>query len=92
QAGLNSPAACSFDGRGLLWISDQGNHRIRVANPLSVSVDVLGVTIAAGSIQTVVGTGQLGTPSDDGDGGAAGAAKLNRPVGLIGEDGNLYVA
>ncbi|MGE0707279.1 MAG: hypothetical protein AB7N76_04990 [Planctomycetota bacterium] len=91
QASVNAPVSAAFDQGGLLWIGDSGNHRIRVANPLSQPVVVLGKTIAPDAIETVVGTGQQGTVADAGDGGPAGQAKLDNPAGLIGPRGELYL-
>lgn len=91
QASLRRPLAAAFDAQGLLYVSDTGNNRIRVCNPLQGSVTVGGVTVAPGTIMTVAGTGDLGSPGSDGDGGAATAARLARPAGLLGPDGNLFV-
>lgn len=90
-ASLAQPVALDFDSRGLLWISDAGNHRIRVANPTQSSQVVLAATIAPGAIQTVIGTGTKATSENAGEGGPAGAADLTNPGGLLGADGNFYV-
>jgi sugar lactone lactonase YvrE len=90
-ASLNQPSTCSFDTQGLLWIGDSGNNRIRIANPLTQSVTVLGVTIQPNQIQTVIGTGVRATPTTSGDGGPASAALLDAPGVIIGTDGNAYI-
>jgi sugar lactone lactonase YvrE len=62
---------------GNLYIADSGNHRVR-------RVD------ASGTITTVAGTGVRGY---SGDGGAATAARLNRPGAVAVDDsGRLYIA
>ncbi len=76
-AQLNSPEDMEADGAGNLYIADKNNHRVR-------KVD------AAGVISTVAGSGTAGY---SGDGGAAAAARLNRPEGVaLDGAGNLYIA
>jgi uncharacterized protein (TIGR03437 family) len=65
-ANLKFPQGITVDAQGNLFLADSLNHRIR-----KVSSD--------GVISTVAGTG---TPGYSGDGRAATAAQLNRPVGL----------
>ncbi len=85
EASLNLPSSTVFDPSGRMYISDQGNLRIRM-------VDLNGV------ISTVVGTGREGFA---GDGGPATLADLYaptgdaaQPAGRIAMDirGNLYIA
>lgn len=78
SATLNSPTDLAFDATGDLYISESGGNRIRK------------ITISTGNISTFTGTG---TPSSTGDGGAANAATINSPVGLLFDaSGNLYLA
>ncbi|MGD0094163.1 MAG: PKD domain-containing protein, partial [Planctomycetota bacterium] len=68
--------ALALDGKGNLFIADQGNNRIR-------KVDTNGV------ITTVAGNGTSGF---SGDGGPATSATLNGPGGLaVDSAGNLYI-
>ncbi len=77
-AQLHGNFGIAFDGSGNLYIADTGNHRIRK------------VTLATGVISTVAGTGVSGF---SGDGGAATAAKLNNPSGVvIDASDNIYIA
>ena len=74
---LNTPAGVALDRSGNLYIADRDNRRIR-------KVDTAGV------ISTVAGTGTLGF---SGDGGAATAARLSSPSGVVVDwAGNLYIA
>jgi sugar lactone lactonase YvrE len=92
-ATLSSPSLLAIDeARGLLWVSDSDDHRLRAVNLGPLPVTAAGTTIAPGTIQTVVGTGAAGTPADDGDGGPARDARLSTPAATLGPDGNLYVA
>ena len=76
-AQLSSPYGVALDGAGNLFIADTSNQRIR-------KVD------AAGAISTVAGDGTRGY---GGDGGAAAAAQLSNPQGVVPDgDGNLYIA
>jgi len=77
SAQLNSPGGLAIDKQGNVYISDMGNHRIRMIGPDAV-------------IGTIAGTG---APDFDGDGGPALSAALNSPGGLaLDKLGNLYVA
>jgi sugar lactone lactonase YvrE len=77
QASLNLPFDVAVGKNGNLFISDEGNHRIRVVTP-------------AGTIYTYAGTGKAGF---SGNGGPARKAQLNQPQGLVADtDGSLYVA
>ncbi|KAF0221782.1 MAG: hypothetical protein FD174_113 [Geobacteraceae bacterium] len=77
-AALARPTGVAVDGAGNLYIADSGNHRIRR------------VDAATGIITTVAGTGAQGY---SGDGGAATAAALNRPIGVVVDGaGNVYLA
>ncbi len=77
DARLAQPEGIALDGAGNLYIADSDNHRIR-------KVD------ADGYISTVAGDG---TSGDDGDGGSAIEAQLNRPIGVaLDGSGNLYIA
>ena len=77
-APLNSPTNVVADAAGDLFISDDGNNRIRE------------VVKATGAIMTVAGTGTAGY---SGDGGPATAARISGPGGLaLDAQGNLYFA
>ncbi|WP_224995256.1 MBG domain-containing protein [Cesiribacter sp. SM1] len=77
DAQLNTPYSIAVDGSGNLYVSDEGNHRIR-------KVDT------SGRITTIAGTGDIGF---SGDGGAALEAEFYYPGGLaLDATGNLYVA
>ncbi|MGH9850324.1 MAG: SMP-30/gluconolactonase/LRE family protein, partial [Blastocatellia bacterium] len=78
SAKLNAPTFVALDRSGNLYIGDWLNHRIRK------------VTASDGVITTVAGNGAAGF---GGDGGAATAAQLNGPNGVVVDDaGVLYIA
>jgi sugar lactone lactonase YvrE len=86
NAQLNLPSSVAYDGAGNLYISDQGNQRIR-----KVETD--------GTISTFAGTGTAGF---GGDGGPATEAMFNLPKGsnaepagklaISPEEATLYIA
>jgi sugar lactone lactonase YvrE len=70
-----SPYGVAADGKGNIYISDDGNLRVRMVSP-------------AGIITTVAGTGSYGST---GDGGPATAEQLTGASGIaIDNSGNLY--
>jgi hypothetical protein len=74
---LNYPWGIALAGDGSLYIADLSNNRVRKVS-------------AAGVLTTVAGSGVRGY---SGDGGAATAAQLNVPAGVVVDvAGNLYVA
>jgi trimeric autotransporter adhesin len=76
-ANLSGPEGIALDDSGNLYIADIGNNRIRKVN-------------TAGVITTVAGNG---SPGWSGDNGAATAAELQTPTGVIIDgSGNLFIA
>ena len=76
-AELAFPSDVAVDAAGNLYITDDGNARVR-------RVDL------AGTITTIAGNGTRGY---SGDGGPATAAQLSRPRGVtLDSAGNLYIA
>ncbi len=76
-AKMYQPAYVRPDNAGNIIVTDNGNHRIRIIN-------------SAGIISTIAGTGLAG---NTGDNGAATAATLNYPGGIVYDGaGNLYIA
>ena len=74
---LYNPNAVAVDNTGNLFITDQGNSRIRMVNTLGI-------------INTVAGNGINGF---NGDGGLADTTSLNAPNGITADvNGNLYIA
>ncbi|MES2701743.1 MAG: T9SS type A sorting domain-containing protein [Bacteroidota bacterium] len=72
-----SPRTVAVGATGNLFIADNGSHVIRKVSP-------------AGVITTYAGNSTQGY---SGDGGAATAAKLNTPMGIVADGaGNLYIA
>jgi len=77
QAELNFPYPVAFDAAGNMYIPDSRNNRVRKVN-------------TSGIITTFAGTG---TPNYAGDGGAATAAALFTPSGVVADPaGNVYIA
>jgi len=77
SAQLATPIAVAIDAAGNLFISDNGNNRIRKVAP-------------TGTISTVAGSG---TPGFSGDDGPAVSAQVRSPNGLaVDPVGNLYIA
>ncbi|MFN0100883.1 MAG: hypothetical protein ACKV2U_02210 [Bryobacteraceae bacterium] len=74
-ASLNNPTALTVDATGIIYFSDQFNHRIRkIAGYLTIT--------------TIAGNG---SPGFTGDGGPATAASVNFPGGIsLDVRGNLY--
>ncbi len=81
----NAPTALAVDSRGLLYISEPGNARVRVLNTgltaaAQAGVSLAGVDIAANAAATLVGTGVRG---NFGDGGSAPDAQIDAPGALL---------
>jgi sugar lactone lactonase YvrE len=77
EAQLKEPEHVWVDANENLYILDTGNQVVRLVD-------------RAGTITTIVGTGERGS---SGDGGPATGARLNGPSGMIlGPDGALYIA
>jgi uncharacterized protein (TIGR03437 family) len=77
QGLLSQPEGIAIDSRGVIYIADADDHRIR-----KISTD--------GNIYTIAGNGLAGF---SGDGGPAAAAQLNSPYGIcLDHSGNLYIA
>ena len=75
---LDLPTAIATDGRGILYIADSGNNRVRAFNS------------SARTIVTVAGDGLRG---GGGDGGPATRAYLYSPDGVVVDGrGTLYIA
>jgi DNA-binding beta-propeller fold protein YncE len=75
-ATFDAPKELAIDREGNLLIVDTENHAIRQ------------VDIRSGTVATVVG----GRQGDEGDGGPAGAASLDRPHGAaVAADGSIYI-
>jgi len=75
---LNKPTGIAFSNAGELYVSDYYNHVVRKIN------------LSSGIISSVVGTG---IPGFSGDGGAASAAQLYRPLGLAFDTySNLFIS
>ncbi len=73
---LSYPMQLEVVGDRLL-VADSGNHRIGELD------------LSSGSFRTLAGTGEAGL---DGDGGAAGEARLNEPTGLAADaDGRVWI-
>jgi len=76
-AQLSTPYGVTVDTAGNIYITDQGNQRVRKVNPLGI-------------ITTIAGTGTAGF---SGDGGPATAANLYTPWGIaIDPYGALFVS
>lgn len=74
---ISNPIGVAIDRAGNIYISDNGNNRIR-------KVDT------SGTICTFAGTGGTGSA---GDGGAATSATMNYPSGIVADGGgNLYIS
>jgi len=77
RAHLNAPRAVAVDSRGMLYIADTGNNRVRTVDP-------------AGRIATVVGLSWGGTIPE---GGPALRAHIGAPHGVaVSADGTLVVS
>jgi len=77
SAQLHGPQGLAVDTSGNLFIADTMNAKVRKVS-------------AGGVITTVAGSGTAGF---GGDGGAAGSAQLNLPIGVaVDSSGNLYIA
>ena len=75
-ARINFPEGLAFDASGNLYIADYGNNRVRMVN-------------TAGIISTAAGNG---TSVYGGDGSAATATGLDKPIGIAFDAaGNYYV-
>ncbi|MCE9638488.1 MAG: hypothetical protein K8T90_22535 [Planctomycetes bacterium] len=95
SASLLGPEGVAIGPDGLVWICDTGHHRIRVANPGLDAVTVNGITVGAGSVQTIVGNGTSGFTAD-----GAGPWRTSEPscvvldnqgVVYFGERGNARI-
>ncbi len=77
QGLLSQPEGIAVDSKGVVYVADADDHRVR-----KISTD--------GNIYTIAGNGFAGF---SGDGGPAAAAQLNSPYGLcLDRSGNLYIA
>lgn len=80
-ASLDQPTGVAVDAAGMLYIADKRNQRIRIVN-------------AAGVISTFAGSGASSfSGAFGGEGGAATAASLARPVGVsVDSNGHVLIA
>jgi hypothetical protein len=78
SGGLNNPGWVAVDSSGNIYISDEGNYRVRK------------VTVSTGLISTVAGNGTYG---NTGNGGPATSAEIGGPAQLAADaSGNIFIA
>jgi len=88
EAKLSRPYGMAMDTEGNLFISDDFSHRIRMVS--TTNQIKYGISMTAGHIYTIAGTGVGGY---SGDGGLAVNARLYYPRGVAADSqGNLYIA
>lgn len=80
-------AQIALDPAGNLYIADSFSHRIRAVNMQSTTQTLLGVSVAPGCIETVVGGAGAG---NTGDGGPATSAKIVCFAGMCVSASGLY--
>ena len=94
-AAFSSPSALALDGPVALYVADTDNNRIRLLNvgppeitgPLTVGT----VTVGAGDVDTVIGSGATAGPPADGDGLGPLAVAIDSPEGVaIGSAGIVF--
>jgi hypothetical protein len=90
SAQLNGPWGVFVDSAENIYIADSGDNAIRVVNTGTSSTTVAGVTVGAGQIATVAGTGKEGY---SGDGSAATSAQLAAPASVyVDSSGNIFIS
>jgi trimeric autotransporter adhesin len=88
-ATLNGPAQVTLDKAGDLYITDEGNNRVREVP--AASGTQWGQAMTAAGIYNVAGL-PAGTWGETGDGGPATAAQIAGPAGItIDPSGNLFI-
>lgn len=95
QASLYTPSGAATDAAGNVYIADTLNNVVRVVNNQKAAITIAKVSIPAGAIATIAGTGQScsGSLVSCGDGGPASAAKLADPTAVaLDSAGNIYIA
>jgi len=89
SARLSSPCGIACDGSDNVYIADTYNHCVRMIP--AADGTYFGVSMTAGNIYTVAGTG--GTSGYSGDVGAATSAELYRPFSVhVDSLGHLFIA
>jgi hypothetical protein len=90
-AKLNAPEGVAVDTAGNVYIADTGNNKIRVYSPNGCTC--LGVTIAAGNIDTVAGGSTTAGTCQNGTAATLVGCKLNAPKGVaVNSARDLFVA
>ncbi|HEV8627406.1 MAG TPA: hypothetical protein VG034_23455 [Acidimicrobiia bacterium] len=91
DAQLNTPEGLAIDSAGNLYIADSDNNLVRKVDAQGVITTIAGDTAAAQAASDAKQPAPTGDSS--GDGGAATAAKLDRPRGIaVDSGGNVYIA
>ena len=86
-ATFNHPTGIAFDTAGNLYVADYSNYVERVI--AKVTGTILGQSVTANHIYTVVGNGTSGYT---GDGGSAISAELKNPTGTaVSSTGTVYI-
>ncbi len=89
RANLQMPTSVFLDSSNNIYIADSWDQKIRYANMGSSSVTVFSVTVKAGDIGTVAGTGNAGWTGD----GVATSVDLNYPSTVfLDSSGNLIIS
>ncbi|MGH9691546.1 MAG: hypothetical protein ACRD4C_10765 [Candidatus Acidiferrales bacterium] len=82
------PYALAVDAKGILYIADAANARIRAVNTGSSAVTLANVTIQPDNIATIAGDGNYGVSTN----GTAAGAEFADPYGIaVDSNGNAYV-
>lgn len=89
SATLNCPQGVTIDSSGNIYVADSDNLRIRAVNVQATTQTILAVSIGAGDIRTVGGTGGSACSTS----GIAATSSMGVPLGLgLDSSGNLYEA